>query len=71
MNKEEGAAPAVSGECVMQGGIWMDVSKYQEHSGSDKGRHVWEELAQLSGRQSWSIPGVKPCSVCLCTLLTY
>lgn len=39
MNKEEGAIPAVSGERVMKGGIWMDVSKYQEHSGSDKGRH--------------------------------
>lgn len=39
MNKEKGTSPAVSGECMMKGDIWMDVSKYQEHSGSDKGWH--------------------------------
>jgi hypothetical protein len=37
--KENGIIPAVSRKFMMKGDIWMDVSKYQEHPGSDKGRH--------------------------------
>lgn len=39
MNKEKCAIPEVSGEWMMKADIWMGVSEYQEHSGSDKGRH--------------------------------
>lgn len=39
MNKEKGVIPEVSRKFMMKDGIWMDVTKYQEHSGRDKGRH--------------------------------
>lgn len=39
MNKEKGVIPGVSRKFMMKDDMWMDVSKYQERSGRDKGRH--------------------------------
>lgn len=38
MNKEKSVIAAVSRKFMMKGDIWMDVSKYQEHSCRRKGR---------------------------------
>ena len=39
MNKAKGVIPAVSRTFLMKADIWMDVSKYQEHSCGGEGEH--------------------------------
>lgn len=71
MNKEKYSIPEVSGEWMMKADIWMDVSKYQEHSGSDKGRRCVGGAGSAVRMPKLSIERGKPRSVHLRALLIY